>query len=61
VPYYVKNDFEANYGKRLRQVEQHVEDDYLTMLRTNCYREKNHRESPSLNLPTLIKLMTTHR
>jgi len=45
VPYYVKPDFDANYGKRIRQVEQHVEDDYLTMLRTNCYREKNHRDS----------------
>lgn len=45
VPYFVKPDFEANYGKKLRQVEQHVEDDYLSMLRTNCYREKNHRES----------------
>lgn len=45
VPYYVKPDFEKNYGNNLRQVEQRVEDDYLTLLRSNCYREKNHRES----------------
>ncbi|KAL3114968.1 hypothetical protein niasHT_011404 [Heterodera trifolii] len=44
VPYYTKPDFEANYGKRLYQVEQHVENDYVSHLRNQCYREKSHRE-----------------
>uniref|UniRef100_A0A914IDA4 J domain-containing protein n=1 Tax=Globodera rostochiensis TaxID=31243 RepID=A0A914IDA4_GLORO len=44
IPYYTKPDFEANYGKRLQQVEQHVEDDYVGHLRNQCYREKSHRE-----------------
>uniref|UniRef100_A0A915ET87 J domain-containing protein n=1 Tax=Ditylenchus dipsaci TaxID=166011 RepID=A0A915ET87_9BILA len=29
-----------NTFHKLKQVEQHVEDDYLSMLRNNCYREK---------------------
>lgn len=45
VPYYVKPDFEASYRGKVPQVEHHVENDYLAMLRTNCYREKSNRES----------------
>uniref|UniRef100_A0A915D5J7 J domain-containing protein n=1 Tax=Ditylenchus dipsaci TaxID=166011 RepID=A0A915D5J7_9BILA len=32
------------YGNNLRQVEQRAESDYISMLRTNCNRERNQRE-----------------
>lgn len=43
IPYYVKPGFEKNYGNNLRQIEQRVEDDYLTFLRNNCYKERRQR------------------
>jgi DnaJ family protein B protein 12 len=45
VPYYVKQNFESDYRNKIRQVEQHVEDEYVNLIRMNCYKEKNHRES----------------
>lgn len=43
IPYFVKPDFESNYGKKLRIIEKHVEDEYVQSLRSHCYREKNQR------------------
>uniref|UniRef100_A0A914E4H7 J domain-containing protein n=1 Tax=Acrobeloides nanus TaxID=290746 RepID=A0A914E4H7_9BILA len=45
IPYYVKPNFETEYRNKLRQIEQHVEDEYLNQLRMKCYKEKNHQES----------------
>ena len=43
VPYFVKPDFEQTYRGKIPQVEHHVENEYVGMLRTQCYREKSHR------------------
>lgn len=43
VPYYVKQNFESDYRHKIRQIEQHVEDEYVNLIRMNCYKEKNHR------------------
>lgn len=44
VPYYVKPDFEQVYRNKIHQVEHHVENEYVSMLRSQCYREKSNRE-----------------
>jgi hypothetical protein len=44
IAYYVKADFLKNYRGRLQQIEQQVEDEYVTNLRMNCYRERNQSE-----------------
>lgn len=43
VPYYVKSDFRAGDG--LARLERQIEEDYVNMLRQNCYRERAYRES----------------
>lgn len=45
VPYYVKSDFLANYRNKVSQVEHQVEDEYISQLRMNCYRERNQKET----------------
>ncbi|KHN80232.1 DnaJ -like protein subfamily B member 12 [Toxocara canis] len=45
VPYYVKTDFLANYRNRIAQVEHQVEDEYISQLRMNCYKERNQKET----------------
>ncbi|MCI4384449.1 hypothetical protein PGIGA_G00038740 [Pangasianodon gigas] len=45
VPYYVSERFSQEYsGVNLRQVERSVEDDYISTLRNNCWKEKQHKE-----------------
>uniref|UniRef100_A0A8B9JRX6 J domain-containing protein n=1 Tax=Astyanax mexicanus TaxID=7994 RepID=A0A8B9JRX6_ASTMX len=45
VPYYVNERFGQEYsGMSLRKVERNVEDDYISNLRNNCWREKQHKE-----------------
>ncbi|XP_017339476.1 dnaJ homolog subfamily B member 12b [Ictalurus punctatus] len=45
VPYYVSERFSQEYsGMNLRQVERSVEDDYISTLRNNCWKEKQHKE-----------------
>ncbi|MGH0150906.1 UNVERIFIED_CONTAM: hypothetical protein FKN15_050384 [Acipenser sinensis] len=41
VPYYVSAHFSEEYtGMNLRNVERNVEDDYISSLRNNCWKEK---------------------
>ncbi|KAI5108035.1 dnaJ-like subfamily B member 12 [Silurus meridionalis] len=45
VPYYVGDHFSEEYtGKHLKNVEQSVEDDYISNLRNNCWKEKQQKE-----------------
>lgn len=44
VPYYVKENFRLDYQGSLVRLESNIEEEYLNMLRHNCYKEKNHRE-----------------
>lgn len=45
VPYYVGDHFSEEYtGKHLKNVEQSVEDDYISNLRNNCWKEKQQSE-----------------
>ncbi|XP_026997934.2 dnaJ homolog subfamily B member 12a [Tachysurus fulvidraco] len=45
VPYYVGDHFSEEYtGKQLRSIEQNVEDDYISNLRNNCWKEKQQKE-----------------
>lgn len=45
VPYYVKPDFISKHGDRIYNIEVQVEEEYVSRLRLNCYREKNQRET----------------
>jgi len=45
IPYFVKPDFVDNYRNKVKQIENQVEDEYVSQLRMNCYREKNQRET----------------
>lgn len=45
VPYYVSAQFSEEYtGMNLRNVERNVEDDYISSLRNNCWKEKQQKE-----------------
>ena len=44
VPYYVKESFIKDYQGSIRRVEQEVEEDYMTHLRQNCFRERNYSQ-----------------
>ena len=42
VVYWVRDDFSAGRdGTSLRQIERHVEEDYIVELQHSCYRERN--------------------
>lgn len=46
VPYYVNDKFSKEYsGTNLKSVERSVEDDYISNLRNNCWKEKQQSES----------------
>lgn len=45
VPYYVGDHFSEEYkGMNLKNVEQSVEEDYISNLRNNCWKEKQQKE-----------------
>ncbi|KAL0964574.1 hypothetical protein UPYG_G00325830 [Umbra pygmaea] len=45
VPYYVAASFTEKYsGKDLRRVEKSVEEDYISNLRNNCWKERQQKE-----------------
>uniref|UniRef100_A0A4W4G838 J domain-containing protein n=2 Tax=Electrophorus electricus TaxID=8005 RepID=A0A4W4G838_ELEEL len=45
VPYYVSERFSQEHNSvSLRQVERDVEDEYISMLRDNCWREKQQKD-----------------
>uniref|UniRef100_A0A3B4DKM8 J domain-containing protein n=1 Tax=Pygocentrus nattereri TaxID=42514 RepID=A0A3B4DKM8_PYGNA len=45
VPYYVGDHFSEEYsGKSLKNIEQSVEEDYISNLRNNCWKEKQQKE-----------------
>ncbi|XP_071508928.1 dnaJ homolog subfamily B member 12-like [Diadema antillarum] len=44
VMYYVKRGFEKEYSGRIHLVEKEVDEEYIMMLRRNCYDEKYKRE-----------------
>lgn len=45
VPYYVKENFNDYYDGNVRRLEANIEEEYVSMLRHNCYRERGQRES----------------
>ena len=42
VPYYVKKSFHEDYTGSIRRLEQQVEDEYISNLRANCFRERSY-------------------
>ena len=45
VPFYVGERFHEEYsGTNLKQVEKSVEEDYISNLRNNCWKEKQQSE-----------------
>jgi len=45
IPYYVKDTFSSDFSGSLRKLESSIEDDYLNVLRQNCFREKSYKEN----------------
>jgi len=45
VPYYVQKQFGTEYKGSLRKLEQQVEDEYTTYLRSNCFKERSYKEN----------------
>lgn len=45
IKFYVKETFDQDYKGNFREVEQQVIEEYLAMIRSNCYKERNHKES----------------
>jgi len=45
IPYFVKENFEKDYKGSIARIEAQVEEDYLTSLRGQCFRERNYKES----------------
>lgn len=45
VDYYVTRDFKSEYkGSALQQIEKNVEEDYVSNVRNNCWKEKQTSE-----------------
>ena len=38
----MKSDFHQEYKGSIRSLERHVEDDFLSQLRTSCFRERSY-------------------
>lgn len=50
VDYYVTRDFKSEYkGSALQQIEKNVEDDYVSNVRNNCWKERQTSEYQSLH------------
>ncbi|KAL4239656.1 DnaJ (Hsp40) [Mactra antiquata] len=45
IPYYVKQDFTANFAGDLRRIERQVEEEFVSNLRQNCWRERSYKEN----------------
>ncbi|KAK7112523.1 dnaJ homolog subfamily B member 14-like [Littorina saxatilis] len=45
VPYFVKEDFRIEYKNELRRIERMVEEEYISQLRSNCWRERTYKEN----------------
>lgn len=45
VPYYVKENFHTEYQGSVKRLELSVEEEYVSNLRHQCYREKSYRDS----------------
>ncbi|KAK6171370.1 hypothetical protein SNE40_019575 [Patella caerulea] len=45
VPYFVKDDFRPEYKGDLRRIERQVEEEYISQLRSNCWRERSYKEN----------------
>jgi len=48
INYYVRPDFEESYADgslELTRLERQVEDEYISTLQHNCYRERSYRKS----------------
>ncbi|XP_060065641.1 dnaJ homolog subfamily B member 14-like [Ylistrum balloti] len=45
VPYYVKRDFRVEFKSDLRRLERQVEEEYISSLRQNCWRERSYKEN----------------
>jgi hypothetical protein len=44
IPYYVKQDFTSNFASDLRRIERQVEEEFISNLRQNCWRERSYSE-----------------
>lgn len=44
IPYYVKEKFESEYQGSLARLENSVEEEYIAVMKQNCYRERSYRE-----------------
>lgn len=45
VTYYVKDNFHSEYSGSVGRLEATVEEEYVSNLKHNCYRERNYREA----------------
>ncbi|XP_052762567.1 dnaJ homolog subfamily B member 12-like isoform X2 [Mya arenaria] len=45
IPYYVKQDFVSNFAGDLRRIERQVEEEFVSNLRQNCWRERSYKEN----------------
>ena len=55
VVYWVREDFAAGQdGTSLRQIERHVEEDFIVELQTSCYRERTNSERRTVYFTYLL-------
>jgi len=45
VPYFVKEHFDRDYKGNFKRIEAQVEEEFVTNLRSSCFRERNYKES----------------
>ena len=48
VNYYVKPDFTQTFKNNMKQLEREVESEYITMLQSKCYQERQNKENMKL-------------
>ncbi|XP_078382889.1 dnaJ homolog subfamily B member 14-like [Oculina patagonica] len=44
INYYVQEEFEEKYKDKIQAIEKRVEDDYISRLQSQCFRERQYRE-----------------
>ena len=61
IQYYVKQDFSSNFAGDLRRIERQVEEEYVSNLRTNCWKERSYSKSFSIIICKLLYYLYFNR
>lgn len=44
IPYYVREQFKKEYQGSIERLESNIEEEYIVVMKQNCFRERSYRE-----------------